>query len=225
MSKLLVAVFSLRYLALLAIIAPFFGAALMFLFGTLNTIEAYLIFFGLQESEGAVEPGEQAMITLVASVDHFLFATILIVFAIGLYSLFFRTTGSGEKQKEHAKRPSWNRLKNLGGMDEMLLKVIIMLLSVAFLEFMLTSGLGSLDWQVLVVPFTIIALAVGLRWMSAASDDGATEQDEVELEVIKLDELERLSALHKEGVITDNEFELVKKKLLPISTHQEKKDA
>jgi uncharacterized membrane protein YqhA len=225
MSKLLVAAFSLRYLALLAIIAPFFGAALMFLFGTLNTIEAYLIFFGLQESEGTIEPGEQAMITLVASIDHFLFATVLIVFAIGLYSLFFRTTGSGKEQKEHAKRASWNRLKNLGGMDEMLLKVIIMLLSVAFLEFMLNAGLGSLDWQVLVVPFTIIALAVGLRWMSAASDDRDTKQEEVELQIVKLDELERLSTLHKDGAITESEFKLLKKTLLPIATPQEKKDA
>ena len=178
----------------------------MFFFGTLNTIEAYLIFFGLREYEGAVEPGEQAMITLVASVDHFLFATVLIVFAIGLYSLFFRTTGSGKEQKEHAKRASWNRLKNLGGMDEMLLKVIIMLLSVAFLEFMLNAGLGSLDWQVLVVPFTIIALAVGLRWMSATADNRIPTGRSLTSDGSSCDELERTIALHKEGAITDSEL-------------------
>ena len=103
MTKFFSSVFSIRYLAILAIVAPFFGAALMFLFGTLNTVEAYLIFFGLEETEGAVEAGEEAMIKLVASIDHFLFATILVIFAIGLYSLFFRTSSSDGQEKTHAK--------------------------------------------------------------------------------------------------------------------------
>ncbi len=216
MTKFFNAVLSLRYLSILAIVAPFFGAALMFLFGALNTVQAYLIFFGIQESEGAVDPGEEAMITLVASIDHFLFATILIIFAIGLYTLFFRTSGKGKDEKTHAKRPSWNHLKNLGGMDEMLLKVIIMLLSVAFLEFMLNTGLGSLDWPVLVVPLTIIALAIGLRWMSAASDEGDPKKDEAELQGAKLDDLERLATLHKEGAVSDAEFEKMKRELLHV---------
>ena len=62
MTRLFNAVFQIRYLAILAIVAPFFGAALMLLFGTLNTVEAYLIFFGLQEPEGAIEQGEAAMV-------------------------------------------------------------------------------------------------------------------------------------------------------------------
>lgn len=214
MTKFFNAVFSLRYMAILAIVAPLFGAALMFLFGAINTAQAYLIFFGLKENESAVDQGEEAMIKLVASIDHFLFATILMIFAICLYSLFFRTSSSGGEEKTHAKRPSWNQTKNLGGMDEMLLKVIIMLLAVAFLEFMLNAGLGNLDWPVLVVPITIIALALGLRWMSADSDDGEEKKAEAELQGVKLDDLERLATLHKEGAVTDAEFEHVKKKLL-----------
>jgi uncharacterized membrane protein YqhA len=164
-------VFGLRYVAVLAIIAPFFGAVLMLLFGVQNTIEAYLLYFGIDEPEGAIEAGEMAMIKLVASLDHFLFAAILMIFGIGLYALFFRSSS-----KEHPQRaPSWNHLKNLGGMDEMLLKVIIMLLAVSFLEFTLTKGLGSLDWTALVIPAAIIALAIALRWMSTASK-GAREE-------------------------------------------------
>lgn len=213
MTQFFKAVFSLRYMAILAIVAPFFGAALMFLFGTLNTIDAYLIFFGLKESDGVVEPGEEAMITLVASIDHFLFATILLIFAIGLYSLFFRASSHSAKQHPVAKPTSWKHVKNMGGMDEMLLKVIIMLLAVAFLEFMLHAGLGNLDWPVLVVPLTIIALALGLRWMSADSDDDDDKKNEAELQGIKLDDLERLAALRKDGAITDAEFEKAKETL------------
>ena len=80
----------MRYVAILAVIVPFFGAALMFLLGTLDTVNAYLIFFGQVEPEGTVDAGEAAMVKLVASVDHFLFATILIIFAFGLYYFLFR---------------------------------------------------------------------------------------------------------------------------------------
>ena len=101
----------------------------------------------------------------------------------------------------------------MGGMDEMLLKVIIMLLAVAFLEFMLNAGLGSLDWPVMVVPLTIIALAIGLRWMSQEGDGSEVKKEKAELQVAQLDELERLADLHERGAITDAEFESAKEKL------------
>jgi uncharacterized membrane protein YqhA len=217
MTKLLNAVFNIRYVVILAIIAPFFGAALMFLLGTLDTVNAYLIFFGQIEPEGTVEHGEAAMVKLVASLDHFLFASILIIFALGLYFLFFRSSSGSGGQSTHRKRLSWNQLKNLGGMDEMLLKVIIMLLAVAFLEFMLTSGLGNLDWTVLVVPLTIIALAISLKWMQAGAEEIdllAAQPEPSPAKEAYLDELERLSALLDQGVITEDEFTAKKKQLL-----------
>ena len=213
MNKLLNIFFNLRYAAVLAVIAPFVGSVLMMLLGTKDTIEAYLIFFGFEAPEGAIDAGEAAMIRLVASVDHFLFGTILIIFAIGLYKLLFRFSSGSEGQTNSRKNPSWKEVKNMGGMDEMLLKVIIMLLAVAFLEFMLNAGLGSLDWPVLVVPLTIIALAIGLRWMSQEGDGSEVKKEKVDLQVAQLDELERLADLHERGAITDAEFESAKEKL------------
>lgn len=217
MNKLFDAVFSLRYVAVLAVIMPFFGAVLMLLLGTKDTIEAYLLFFGLEEPEGAVDAGEAAMIRLVASIDHFLFSAILMIFAVGLYFLFFRSASQGESKDDSQKTPSWKHLKNMGGMDEMLLKVIIMLLSVSFLEFMLNTGIANLDWTVLVMPLTIIALALGLRWMSAASEDEEQEEaqaaDKTDETNLTLDELERLADLHERGSITDSEFDKAKMEL------------
>jgi len=217
MNQLFRVVFSLRYAAVLAVIAPFFGAVLMLLLGTKDTIEAYLIFFGLEQPEGAVSAGESAMILLVASIDHFLFSAILIIFAIGLYALFFRSISHGAGGDGHKKIPSWRHLKKLGGMDEMLLKVIIMLLAVSFLEFMLTTGIGNLNWTLLVVPLTIIALAIGLRWMSVASEEEVLQEAQTtdlrDEQTRYLDELERLAALNERGAITDVEFEEAKKRL------------
>ena len=42
-------------MAVLAVIAPFFGATLMFVLGSLDTVNAYLIFFGQIEPEGNVD--------------------------------------------------------------------------------------------------------------------------------------------------------------------------
>jgi uncharacterized membrane protein YqhA len=219
MTRLINAVFSLHYVAILAIIAPFFGAVLMLLLGTRDTVEAYLLFFGLEEPEGAVEAGEAAMISLVASIDHFLFSAILMIFAIGLYFLFFRSASHGKSiDKDNPQKTfSWKHLKNMGGMDEMLLKVIIMLLAVSFLEFMLNTGIGNLDWTILVMPLTIIALALGLRWMSVASEEEEREELQTAAKTDEtkstLDELERLADLHERGSITDSEFDKAKTEL------------
>ena len=172
MNRIVETVFSLRYVAVLAVIAPIFGAVLMLIVGTRDTVDAYAIYFGLQQPEGAASAGEAAMIRLVASVDHFLFSAILLIFAVGLYSLFFRGSAPHNARGDDSSRTlSWKRLKNMGGMDELLLKVIIMLLAVSFLEFMLTSGIDNLSWSVLVAPLTIIALAIGLRLMSTAAKE------------------------------------------------------
>jgi uncharacterized membrane protein YqhA len=209
MAKLLSYVFSMRFLAIVAVIAPFFGAALMLLYGVQNTVEAYLTYFGRMQPEGAVEAGEAAMIKLVASIDHFIFAAILMIFAIGIYALIFHSAVHSDQKDAHKKMPSWNHLKNLGGMDEMLLKVIIMLLSVSFLEFLLTSGIGNLDWTALVVPLTIIALAIGLRWMISASAEEEQADKPTETITVQgsyLDAMERLANLHERGALTDAEF-------------------
>ena len=222
MTKFLVWMFTLRYLALLAVIAPIFGAILMFLLGSLDTINAYLIFFGRKEVEGAVDAGEAAMIKLVASVDHFLFGTILMIFAIGLYFLFFQSDHQ-DGAKGKSQIPSWKRVSNLEGMDLMLMKVIIMLLTVSFLEFILTAGMGTLNWPILVVPLTIIALAAALRWMQPGSEksgDSVSALKPASLtgskasETAYLDQLERLAALRAQGVLTDGEFQVRKNMIL-----------
>jgi len=161
-----------------------------------------------------VGQAEEAVIQLVAAIDHFLFATILMIFALGLYAIFFRSTVNGDKEETHKKHLSWNKTKNLGGMDEMLLKVMIMLLSLAFLEFMLNAGLGNLSWTALVVPLTIIALAFGLKLIKSESGENAEEKEKAELQGMKLDDLQRLGALHEAGILTDVEFEHFKTKLL-----------
>lgn len=212
MKKFFTALFKLHYLAVLAVIVPFFGAILMLLQGTKDTLDAYLFFFGIEEPEGTIEAGEAALVKLVASVDHFLFAAVLMIFAIGLYTLFFRRSSKVSSNKT----PSWNHLKSMGGMDEMLLKVIIMLLAVSLLEFTISTGISNLDWTALVVPAAIIALALGYKWLSAADEEELKNENTTEESTQQneyLDVLERLTSLHERGGLTDDEFAAEKKRL------------
>ena len=222
MTKFLGWLFTLKYFAVLAVIAPVFGSILMFFLGTRDTVEAYLIFFGREEAEGAVDAGEAAMIKLVASVDHFLFGTILMVFALGLYFLFFRS-GRQNAVGKQSEIPSWSHMSKLEGMDLMLMKVIIMLLTVSFLEFILSAGMAALTWPALVIPITIIALALALRWMQSGSGDDDSGAADSKPEAPKtsppvgwsyLDELERLASLHSKGALTDDEYRVRKEKIL-----------
>jgi uncharacterized membrane protein YqhA len=222
MTKFFGWLFTLKYFAVLAVICPIFGAILMFFLGTQDTINAYLIFFGREEAEGAVDSGEAAMIKLVGSVDHFLFGTILLIFAIGLYFLFFHSGSQGGARK-HGEIPSWKHLSKLEGMDLMLMKVIIMLLTVSFLEFILSSGIAALTWPTLVIPITIIALALALRWMQSGPEDDDAGATDSKPEAPKtsppvgssyLDELERLASLHSKGALTDDEYRVRKEKIL-----------
>ena len=170
--------------------------------------------FGVAATFALLNAGFLAVVQVVVYIGAI---AVLMIFAIGLYALFFRSYAHGEGKGSHNKTLSWKRIKNMGGMDEMLLKVIIMLLAVSFLEFMLSSGISTLDWTVLVVPLTIIALALGLKWMSAASEEEQKEERSVEKTSSQngtLDALERLANLHERGAVNDAEFEDAKLKLL-----------
>ena len=227
MNRYFTALFSMRYLAVVAVTGAFLGSFLMFLLGATDVVNAYLVFFGIKPAEGEIEAGEAAMITLVASVDHFLFATILMIFGIGIYALIFYSSSKNTKDHSaHAKHSDWNHLKDLGGMDEMLLKVIIMLLSVSFLEFVLRAGMGTLSWTHLVIPVAVVALGLCLRWMGASSDaaeENDMRREEMELKSLQaqsaqmsasLDELERLVSLHEKDVLDEAEFAAMKAQLM-----------
>jgi len=221
------ALFRLRYLAVVAVTGAFLGSVLMYLIGAMDVVNAYLIFFGIEPPDGEIDAGEAAMITLVASVDHFLFATILMIFGVGIYALVLSSRdGNTKDHSQHTKHSYWNRLKDLGGMDEMLLKVIIMLLSVSFLEFVLRAGMGTLSWTHLIIPLAVVALGLCLRWIGASSD--ATEENDMRREDLalkslqsqsaqisaSLDELERLAALHEKETLDDAEYAAMKSRFI-----------
>ena len=68
-----------------------------------------------------------------------------------------------------------------------------------------------------VTRFTIIALAIGLKWMQTGSEEIdllASQPESLPAKESYLDELQRLSELLDQGVITEDEFTTRKKQIL-----------
>ena len=107
-----------KYLAIIAVISLLVASAATFLWGAINT--GTTIWFMLSR------PGESADITffLIQLVDIFLIAMALYIFAVSIYELFI----------DHLPLPEWMLAGNLHDLKTKLSSIIILVLSVKFLE-------------------------------------------------------------------------------------------
>ena len=77
--------------------------------------------------------GESSLIALlISSVDNYLFATVLLIFSMGLYELFVSKIDPASRTSE--SRPNWLNVTSLDDLKGSLGKVILMILIVTFFE-------------------------------------------------------------------------------------------
>jgi uncharacterized membrane protein YqhA len=156
-----------RYISFLAVLSSLLGSLLMFMIGTINTYKACIIFLGFGEefmASTGVDAGEEAALQLLESLDNFLVGLTFFFFAYGIYSLCIR---SGEPNSDD---PKWLQVNNISTLKKTLLEVLVVLLSVVFVKGLLEKGGENiLQWPVLVIPASIIALALSIRLMSEES--------------------------------------------------------
>lgn len=98
---------------------------------------------------------------VAATIDGYLFATIMIVFALGLYELFIGKI-EGAERSEVAKRLLL--IEGIDDLKERLAKVVFLILVVRYFEFALEADFGhsSLDLLYLAVGIALIALSLYL---------------------------------------------------------------
>lgn len=153
-------VFQIHHMAGLAIIGSLFGAALMFLIGATEVVEAFLLFFRLVPSSIPGNEITEATATILASLDSFLLGFILLYFA---YSLFFLVTFAEKRERFGAiKMPPALKIESLGEMKKTILVVIIVSLSVFLMREIMLS-INEFDWTDLFIPFSIVAIAIAIK--------------------------------------------------------------
>jgi uncharacterized membrane protein YqhA len=124
--------FNFRLIVLLAVLGSLVASLLMFVRGALQIVDAGISFVE-HPMPGHGEGGHTGMaITLISSVDSFLFATVLLIFAMGIYELFISKIDPASRTPE--SRPNWLAIYSLDDLKSAIGKVILMILIVRLFE-------------------------------------------------------------------------------------------
>lgn len=152
--------FASRFLTLLAVIGSLLASVALFIRGTwvifASIIEFAHNFTSTEESDVSILM-EQA----VSSVDIYLFATVLIIFAMGLYELFINKIDPVERKTD--SRPSWLQISSIDDLKSSLGKVILMALIVSFFKYTINLGgsyASATDLLFMAMGIVLVALSL-----------------------------------------------------------------
>src|SRR5262245_33740211 len=102
--------FNSRLIVILAVIGSLFSSVLMFVKGVLQIYQAFLAFLEHPMPEKGAHEGHLS-VALIESVDSFLFATVLLIFSMGIYELFISKIDPASRTAE--SRPNWLAIHSL----------------------------------------------------------------------------------------------------------------
>ncbi|MEB3291234.1 MAG: YqhA family protein [Leptolyngbya sp.] len=178
MPRLVKAIRWTRFMSVLAIISSLISALLMFWIGTLNTIQAAILVVNAEEAvvEGSrISATELATIELLECLDEFLVGLAFLYFAYGIYALFIQIENSD------AEVGTWAKLGGISTLKKTLMEVLIVLLTVIFVKGLLERlAFRGLEWNYLVIPLSILALAASTRLLQFEGVDDAKHRDSEE---------------------------------------------
>jgi uncharacterized membrane protein YqhA len=112
-------------------------------------------------------PIDNATIYLMKSLDIFLIALALFIFAYGIFTLFI----SNKNDIEDNSVLKWICIPNIGHLKNYLAEVIIIILFVIFLETII-ENIDNLKWEFLIIPISVLLLALGLKFLKLEKKDG-----------------------------------------------------
>ena len=124
--------FNSRLIVLFAVLGSLLASILMFLKGALQIVDAAMSFAEHPMPAHGDGHGDTMSITLISSVDSFLFATVLLIFAMGIYELFISRIDPASRTPE--SRPNWLAIYSLDDLKSAIGKVILMILIVRLFE-------------------------------------------------------------------------------------------
>ena len=149
--------FNTRFIVITAVLGSLVASVIMFVQGTLLVSNGLSVFVEqLNSAEGHV--AHELVPLLISSVDNYLFATVLLIFSMGLYELFISKIDPASRNPD--SRPNWLNVKSLDDLKAALGKVILMILIVSFFE-------KSLDIQYQ-SSLDLLYLGVGIMLVSGA---------------------------------------------------------
>ena len=128
------ALWGCRYAVLLAVVASMISALILFVIATFDVL--YVAYKAFGYYSGTVKMTydafhNEAVGHIIASVDDFLLATVLLIFSLGLYELFISKIEEAESGKNQSKILV---IQDLDDLKDRLAKVVLMILIVTFFK-------------------------------------------------------------------------------------------
>ncbi len=153
-----------RFIVVIAVVACVFASIAMFVVATIDVARLPHTVFEYMSPALAVDDRRHLYNRTVADVagiiDAYLFATILLIFALGLYELFVSKIEAAENS-EFAERILL--VRSLDDLKDRLAKVIFLILIVKYFEYALEQAIHTpLDLLMLATGIALIALAIYL---------------------------------------------------------------
>jgi len=132
--------FSCRFLVMFAVLGTMVAAGVLFLKGTVEIVQGVNGFFRHVDFMGVtVNDDKTVILAFIPAIDNYLFATVLLIFSMGIYELF--VSKIDPSMKTPTSRPNWLNVENLDDLKTHIAEVVIMILIINFFEFSFTIPL------------------------------------------------------------------------------------
>lgn len=134
------ALFSCRFLVLIAVLGILVASVVMFLKGCIEVVQGIRAFWNGAGFQPTPLDDKSVILSFIPAVDNYLFATILLIISMGLYELFISEIDP--KSRKDKTRPTWLQVHDLDDLTSRIGEVVIMILIVNFfkLSFSMTYG-------------------------------------------------------------------------------------
>lgn len=148
--------FGQRFVTFLAVIGSMIASVILFITSTIKVLEGLL--YALHSITGEHFEATKQVVFFVEAIDGYLFATVLIIFSIGLYELFINKIDPVSLKDDN--RPNWLKISSIDDLKNSLAKVILMILVVSFFEHSIELNYHTVS--------DLLYLAVGTLLLSGA---------------------------------------------------------
>jgi uncharacterized membrane protein YqhA len=150
--------FNCRFITILAVLGSLLASLIMFVNASLEVIHGLHEFYELHLLGTKGHESSDLLTTLVSSVDEYLFATVLLVFSMGIYELFISEIDPASRKSD--TRPNWLKIESIDDLKSSLGKVILMVLIVSFFKYSLSIKYNAAS--------DLLFLGIGILLVSAA---------------------------------------------------------
>ncbi len=134
------ALYNSRFLVLLAVIGSLVASIVLFLKGTAEIVQGVRSFGRLvNQFKPTSADDKDVILAFIPAIDDYLFATVLLIFSMGIYELFISEIDPAWKGP--STRPNWLAIRDLDDLKTHIGEVIMMILVINFFRLSFTVPL------------------------------------------------------------------------------------